>query len=140
MSFPTTAVTTTNLDAGTDDPALARVDLLDAVTKLNTIITEANGADGVVTLTSSGKLSATVIPNTMVSTGTLNLAPTNGIVNIQDRLRLTPVSVTVANALASPVEGDLVYCTNGDAGDPCVAVYNGTAWKKIALGATISAT
>ena len=119
---------------------MARVDLLDAVTKLNTIITEANGADGVVTLTSSGKLSATVIPNTMVSTGTLNLAPTNGIVNIQDRLRLTPVSVTVANALASPVEGDLVYCTNGDAGDPCVAVYNGTAWKKIALGATISAT
>ena len=36
--------------------------------------------------------------------------------------------------------GDIAYCSNGDAGAACLAVYNGTAWKRIALGATISAT
>lgn len=38
MTMPTVAVNTTNLDAGTDSRAAARVDLLDAVTKLNQII------------------------------------------------------------------------------------------------------
>lgn len=32
----------------------------------------------------------------------------------------------------------VLYCTNGDSGSPCLAVSNGTAWKRIALGATIS--
>lgn len=38
MTMPTAAVNTTNLDAGTDSPAAARVDLQDAVQKLNQII------------------------------------------------------------------------------------------------------
>lgn len=38
MTYPTAAVTTTNLDAGTDSPATARSDLLDAVQKLNQMI------------------------------------------------------------------------------------------------------
>ena len=33
MAFPTASVTTTNLDAGTDDPSLARADLLDGSTE-----------------------------------------------------------------------------------------------------------
>lgn len=36
--------------------------------------------------------------------------------------------------------GDVAYCSNGDAGSACLAVYNGSAWKRVALGATISAT
>lgn len=32
----------------------------------------------------------------------------------------------------------VVYCLNGNAGQPCVAVSNGTAWKVVALGATVS--
>jgi uncharacterized membrane protein len=31
-----------------------------------------------------------------------------------------------------------VYCLNGNAGQPCVAVSNGTDWKVVALGATVS--
>lgn len=31
-----------------------------------------------------------------------------------------------------------VYCLNGNVGQPCVAVSNGTAWKVVALGATVS--
>lgn len=38
MTYPTAAVTTTNLDAGTDSPATARTDMLDAVQKLNQMI------------------------------------------------------------------------------------------------------
>jgi len=38
MTMPTAAVVTTNLDAGTDSPASARTDLLDAVQKLNQMI------------------------------------------------------------------------------------------------------
>jgi hypothetical protein len=38
MTMPTVAIVTTNLDAGTDSPATARSDLLDAVQKLNQII------------------------------------------------------------------------------------------------------
>lgn len=38
MTWPTVAITTTNLDAGTDSPATARADLLDAVTKTNQMI------------------------------------------------------------------------------------------------------
>lgn len=38
MAMPTAPVVTTNLDAGTDSPASARTDLLDAVQKLNQMI------------------------------------------------------------------------------------------------------
>lgn len=38
MTYPTVAVATANLDAGTDSPATARSDLLDAVQKLNQMI------------------------------------------------------------------------------------------------------
>lgn len=40
MAFPTLAVTTTNLDAGTDGPADARPDLLDGMQKLNQFIAD----------------------------------------------------------------------------------------------------
>lgn len=40
MTWPNATISTTNLDAGTDEPRLARADLLDAVQKLNTIISD----------------------------------------------------------------------------------------------------
>jgi hypothetical protein len=43
MAWPTAAVVTTNLDAGTDSPASARSDLLDAAQKLNQIIADPSG-------------------------------------------------------------------------------------------------
>ena len=44
------------------------------------------------------------------------------------------VSVVPINAPAAR----LIYVTDGDGGSPCLAVGNGTAWKRVALGATIS--
>ena len=36
--------------------------------------------------------------------------------------------------------GMQVYCTDGDAGSPCLAVYDGLGWKRVALGAAVSTT
>lgn len=41
---------------------------------------------------------------------------------------------------ASNYTGSMLYCTNGDAGSPCLAVSNGTNWLRIALGTAVSAT
>ena len=139
MAFPTASVTTTNLDAGTDDPSLARADLLDGVQKLNTIISEGGGANGVALLDASAKLSANQMPTTITATGVQVLNPSGGVVHIQDTLRLTSKTTAELNAL-SPNEGDIAYCSNGNAGAKTMAVYDGTNWKVVALGATISAT
>lgn len=51
------------------------------------------------------------------------------------------MSYTVAGApSASGRTGQVIYVTDGDAGSPCVAVSTGSAWKRISLGATISAS
>ena len=41
------------------------------------------------------------------------------------------------SALPSGSVGKVVYCTDGDGGNPCLAVYS-TAWKRVVLGATVS--
>lgn len=138
MAFPTTQVVTTNLDSGTDDPSLAREDLLDAVQKLNIIISEGGAANGVALLSSSGKLSATAMPTQITATGVQVLNPTGGVVNIQDVLRLSPLTTTELNALTS-VAGDFAYCSSGSdsSGEPCLALYDGTNWRAIELGAVL---
>ena len=140
MAFPSTTITTANLDSGTDDPSLARGDLYNAVTSLNSIISEANTAGGVVVLTSSGKIGSSQVPNTISATGTQVLSPSNGVVNIQNVLRLSTLTTARANALTTNTTGDIAMISDGDAGDLCIAVYDGTNWKRIALGTTISAT
>lgn len=55
-------------------------------------------------------------------------------------LQLPTYTVTTALAIATPVTGQVIYVSNGDAGAASLAVYDGSAWKRIALGATISAT
>jgi len=137
MAFPTASISTSNLDAATDDPSLARADLLDAVQKVNTIIAEGNSANGVALLTSSGKLSATQMPTTITATGVQVLNPSGGVVHIQDILRLTIKTTAELNAL-TPNSGDIGYCSNGNAGAKCLALYDGTNWKVVALGATLA--
>lgn len=140
MAFPTSQIDTTNLDSATDNPSLARADLYDAVTALNSIIADKNAANGVLVLGSTGKITATQLPATITSTGTQVFNPTNGVVNIQNVLRLSSLTVAQANALTTNTTGDIAMISDGDAGSLCVAVYDGTNWKRIALGTTISAT
>ena len=52
---------------------------------------------------------------------------------------LTTLPSYAVSALPSAgTAGRLVFCTDGDGGNKCLAVDDGTAWKRIALGATVS--
>lgn len=46
---------------------------------------------------------------------------------------------SVASAPASGSFGALIFVSDGNAGSPCLASWDGASWKRIALGATISA-
>jgi hypothetical protein len=63
-----------------------------------------------------------------------------GVANIAtcDSLQLPSYTVADAANIATPVAGQIIYVTNGDSGNPCLAVYSGGAWKRVALGANIS--
>jgi hypothetical protein len=41
---------------------------------------------------------------------------------------------------AADHDGALIHCSNGAAGNPCLAYSNGTNWLQIAIGSAISAT
>ncbi len=50
-------------------------------------------------------------------------------------LRVFPTSSLLGG---SHTAGQLVYCSDGDSGSPCLAVYDGSSFKRISLGATVS--
>ena len=65
---------------------------------------------------------------------------TQGVANIAtcDSLQLPSYTVAGAANIATPAAGQIIYVTNGDSGNPSLAVYSGGAWKRVALGANIS--
>jgi hypothetical protein len=133
-------IVTTNLDAGTDSPAAARPDLKAALDELTLVIDGRAQANGVAPLNASAKILATYLPDELNSTsGTaLTLDPATGKVNIEEIVNLAPQTLAQLNARTDKTEGDVAYCSNGNAGSKTLAVYDGTNWKVVALGATIS--
>lgn len=151
MTFPTgTVISTANLDSPDDDPSLARADLYAAVVALNQLIASVNAASGVLSLDGSAKIPAIHLPGTYAVTGGVTLQPSNGIVTLQRVLRLQAIvtaDLGTATGTASPSAGDLIFLTDGDAGSPCLACYDGTKWCVVRLmtqagsvGATLTAT
>jgi hypothetical protein len=72
------------------------------------------------------------------------VASTNGFIgavtgNVAGTVTLPTYTVTSANALATKPAGQIIYVSNGLAGNPCIAVGNGTIWVSPA-GTAISAT
>ena len=51
---------------------------------------------------------------------------------------VTLAQYTVSSAPVNAPVARLIYVSDGDGGNPCLAVGNGSAWKRVALGATIS--
>ena len=134
-------IVTTNLDNAADDPSQARADIYAALVELAAVINGRNTTSGVCGLDSTGLVPAARLPDAITSSATNNLLlqPNTGRVGIEDIINLAPLTVTELNAL-SAITGDIAYSSNGNAGSKCLAFYDGTAWKRIALGATISAT
>ena len=137
MTFPSgTTISTLNLDSPDDDPSLARADIYNAVVALNSLIASENTASGVVVLDSTTKIPGSLLPTTQTPTSTLTLQPSTGIISIRNVLRLYPiVTADLGTYLgtSSPSAGDLVYLTDGDAGQPCVGVYDGSVFRVIRL-------
>ena len=48
--------------------------------------------------------------------------------NVTGAVTLPTYTVTSANALATKPAGQIIYVSNGLAGDPCIAVGDGTDW------------
>lgn len=142
-------VSTTNLDAGTDSPAAARVDLKAALDELTAVIDGRNTANGVVGLDASSKIASTYLPNELNSTSGNNLVldPATDKVLIEHILRLNPQTVAQLNARTDIQQGDIAFCSDGDAGAECIAVAVGEddsagnpTWKVVTIGSAISAT
>lgn len=64
-----------------------------------------------------------------------------GIANLTTvhSLQLPSYTVAQANALANVDSGQIIYCSNGDSGSPCLAVYSVNAWRTVSLGGNITA-
>lgn len=141
MSFPSgTSITTDNVASGSADPSLARVDLYNLIVAVNALIASENGNSGVAVLNSTGKLPARLIPSTMAPTGDLTLIPTSGVVSLSNVLRLAQlytVEVGTVVGTSGSTAGDLIYLVDGDAGQPCLGCYDGSAWRIVRFGSTI---
>lgn len=132
MTFPSgTQVNTSNLLTADNDPSLARVDLLALVQAVNQLVASENLAQGVLTLDGGARISTAFLPSSITVPGNLLLQPANKIVTVQDVLRLTQ-RYTADNALlTSPAAGDMIYLIDGDAGRPCLAVYDASNWRVV---------
>ena len=139
-AFPSSgSVDTQYLDASTDSPASARQSLYDALVLVQEIIDSYDSASGLAALDAGGKIVNTKLPDSLVSSSgnNLTLNPNTGVVKINNLVELTPRTTAQLNALTG-VTGQVAYCSDGDSGSPCLAVYNGTDWTRISLGAAIS--
>jgi hypothetical protein len=134
MSFPSgTTLNTTNLDSSTDDPSLARADLLATVNALNAIISSENSNNGVVVADASGKISVSQLPTSFGVTGSLTLNPTSGVVNIQDVIRLTTLTATEILNLSGSQTGDIAFSIDGASGGPSLCFFDGTDWRQMSI-------
>jgi hypothetical protein len=142
-------INTTNLSDGTKSPALARQNLYDALVELLAVINGRNTANGVAGLDASSKILNTQLPNTITSSAAqdLLLDPNTDKVNIEHILNLNPQTVAQLEGRTDVAEGDVAVCSDGDAGVLCLAVASGETdsagnpeWRRISLGAAISAT
>ena len=94
---------------------------------------------------SSGNTSVGIQSNgnivfTTSSTVAATINPAGVFIIRGQSLQLPSYTVAQASNIAAPSTGQVIYVTNGNAGLPSLAVYDGSSWKRIALGTTISAT
>lgn len=146
MTWGTTGnITTANVDSDADDPSLARADIKAAFDELTAVINGRGAANGVASLNASSQIPSTQLPDTLTSTSglDLNLAPDTEKVTITYILNLgarTTAQLEQLDTDGDSDTGDVAYCSDGDTGSPCLAVYNGTDWLRISLGSAIASS
>jgi len=79
---------------------------------------------------------------TMAEQDSSAVAITGGNITNADALAISGVDITLKNVNVAGATGNITanifYCPDGDGGSPCLAVYDGSSYKRIVLGATVS--
>ena len=107
---------------------------------------------GVVTVDDDLKVNNTLtVDGTANLNGNVNLGNANtdsiqatGYLKANNGFGLTVLNTATANYLSGVLgiisTGDVAYISDGDSGNPCIGVYTGSSWKRIALGSDISSS
>lgn len=73
--------------------------------------------------------------------GGIDIAPLAGRpVTLRNAAKLPTYTVAGLPAVGSFYPDSIVVVSNGDAGNPCLALASGGTWKRVTIGATVSAT
>lgn len=133
MAWPANAdnISTTNLDAGTDNPASARADLKAALDEITNLINGRNEASGVAGLDASSKISNTQLPDTIISSSStdLTLTPNTGTVNINSVIQMNPQTRSALYARSDLADGMIAMASDGDSTVDTPVYYAGGVWR-----------
>ena len=133
MAWPANAdnISTTNLDAGTDNPASARADLKAALDEITNLINGRNEASGVAGLDASSKISNTQLPDTIISSSStdLTLTPNTGTVNINSVIQMNPQTRSALYARSDLADGMIAMASDGDSPVDTPVYYAGGVWR-----------
>ena len=137
MTFPSgIQIPTTNVASPDSDPSLARVDIYELIVAFNRLVASINAAEGVVVLNGSGKINNSLLNGSFAMAGDISLQPSTGVVNINNVLRLSQLfTADLGGSLGTETStaGDIIYLVDGDAGQPCLSVYDGIKWRIVRL-------
>jgi len=133
MTWPANAnnIVTTNLDAGTDNPASARPNLKSALDEITNIINGRNQASGVAGIDSSSKISNAQLPDTIVSSSStdLTVTPATGKVIVNSVLKINPQTRAQLYARGDLEDGMIGMASNGDSTVDTPVFYAGGVWR-----------
>ena len=135
MAWPanTTNIVTTNMNAGSDNPASARADIKAALDEIINLINGRNQASGVAGLSASSKIVNTQLPDTIISSSStdLTLTPNTGTVNINSVIQMNLQTRVQLYARSDLADGMIGFCTTGDSTDMDAPVYYaGGIWRR----------
>lgn len=144
MAWPTndSNIDTSNLDAGTDNPASARPNLKTALDEIKNIINGRNEASGVAGIDASSKISNAQLPDTIVSSSStdLTLTPTTGTVNINSVLQMNPQSRSALYARSDLADGMIAMASDGDSTVDTPVYYAGGVWRYFSDNSEVSSS
>lgn len=137
MTFPTgIQIATTHVESPDGDPSQARADIYNLIVAFNQLVASINAPSGVAVISGTGKLPVSLIPPSLAVSGDISLQPSSGIVNLNNVIRLAQLFTADLGGevgTESPTAGDLIYLVDGDAGQPCLGVHDGSRWRIVRL-------
>ena len=100
-----------------------------------TISTPIAIADGGTNATSASSARTNLGLGTIATQASNSISITGGTMS---GVIITLPSYAVSSLPTAGTAGRVVFCTDGDSGSKCLAVDDGTNWKRVSLGATVS--